>query len=70
MVQVEISDTMRRGHVSLPNGTGLENLASESKPDDPSGGIPPNELTSGGWRDPFLGTPWHKFVPARLERVE
>ena len=26
-------------------------------------------LTSTGDRDPFVGTPWHKHVPARLERL-
>jgi hypothetical protein len=32
-------------------------------------GIAPNELTSTEDRDPFVGTPWHKHVPARLERA-
>jgi formate dehydrogenase len=31
-------------------------------------GIAPNELTSAEDRDAFVGTPWHKAVPARLER--
>lgn len=25
--------------------------------------------TDYGWRAPVIGTPWHKYVPARLERV-
>jgi len=33
-----------------------------------STGIAPNDLTAAGDRDPFVGTPWHKHVPARLER--
>jgi hypothetical protein len=32
-------------------------------------GVAPNELTGTGDRDPFVGTPWHKHVPARIERV-
>jgi small-conductance mechanosensitive channel len=32
-------------------------------------GVPPNELTSIDARDPFAGTPWHKFVPARVEAL-
>jgi anaerobic selenocysteine-containing dehydrogenase len=56
---VEISADMRPGHISLPNGYGL----------DGSGGTPPNELTSGSHRDSIAGTPLHKHVPARVERV-
>lgn len=66
IVAVELSDTMLRGHISLPNGLGL------SYPSTTGGrvtGIAPNELTSTADRDPFVGTPWHKHVPARLERA-
>ena len=30
-------------------------------------GVAPNELTASEDRDPWVGTPWHKSVPARLE---
>jgi anaerobic selenocysteine-containing dehydrogenase len=63
VIAVEVSDTMQRGHVALPNGLGL------SYPEDGVTGIAPNELTSVEDRDPFVGTPWHKHVPARVERV-
>ena len=67
-VTVEVSDTMRPGHISLPNGLGLD------YPGDGSGhrlqaGVAPNELTASEDRDPFAGTPWHKYVPARLEAL-
>jgi anaerobic selenocysteine-containing dehydrogenase len=52
---VEINPDMRPGHISLPNGYGL---------DGP--GTPPNELTSGAHRDIIAGTPFHKHVPARV----
>jgi anaerobic selenocysteine-containing dehydrogenase len=61
---VEITDTMRRGHVSLPNGYGLAH-----GPGGPVTGVAPNELTDGSRRDWLAGTPWHKHVPARVERV-
>ncbi len=63
---VEVSDTMQPGHVSLPNGLGLgyPGAAGEEVT-----GVAPNELTSSEDRDPFVGTPWHKHVPARIERV-
>lgn len=63
VVAVEVSDTMQRGHVSLPNGLGT------GAGEDGAGGVAPNELTALEDRDPFVGTPWHKSVPARLERV-
>jgi anaerobic selenocysteine-containing dehydrogenase len=69
VVTVEVSDTMLPGYVSLPNGMGLENERAERHASDPSGGVAPNQLTSSQMRDPFVGTPWHKSVPARLERV-
>jgi anaerobic selenocysteine-containing dehydrogenase len=58
---VEISDRMQPGHVSLPNGLGLD------YPDQPRTGAAPNELTDSAWRDPVAATPWHKHVPARIE---
>lgn len=64
LVSTELSDAMQRGHVSLPNGTGLDRGG-----DGLLGGIAPNELTANEDRDPFAGTPWHKYVPARIERA-
>jgi anaerobic selenocysteine-containing dehydrogenase len=63
---VEISDRMRPGHATLPNGLGLDT--------DENGvtvrtGAAPNELTDLKRRDEFAATPWHKYVPARIERA-
>jgi anaerobic selenocysteine-containing dehydrogenase len=63
-VEVEISDRMQAGHVSLPNGTGLAHRDAKD-----IGGIAPNELTSSEDRDPIAGTPWHKSTAARVEAV-
>lgn len=66
LVPVEVSDSMQPGHISLPNGLGV------TYPTDTSAdlvGVAPNELTAAEDRDPFVGTPWHKYVPARLERA-
>src|SRR5262249_15432614 len=62
-VPIEVSATMQRSHIALPNGLGV------AYGEDRATGIAPNELTAAGDRDPFVGTPWHKHVPARLERV-
>jgi anaerobic selenocysteine-containing dehydrogenase len=61
----ELTDTVQPGHISLPNGLGLEYPGESGDP--VLTGAPPNELTSSEDRDPFAGTPWHKHVPARVE---
>jgi len=63
---VEVSDTMQPGHISLPNGQGLDYPDVSS---DVEIGVSPNELTSSHERDPIAGTPHHKHVAARLEAV-
>jgi anaerobic selenocysteine-containing dehydrogenase len=64
---VEITDTMLAGHVSLPNGYGVDYVQPDGSSTTP--GVAPNALTSTEWRDPYAGTPWHKHVPARIEAV-
>jgi anaerobic selenocysteine-containing dehydrogenase len=60
---VEVTDMMQPGHISLPNGLGVDH------PDHGRVGVAPNELTSLELRDAFAGTPWHKHVPARVEPI-
>ena len=64
---VEVSETMLPGHASLPNGYGLDFTDDDGRARIP--GVAPNTLTSTEWRDPYAGTPWHKHVPARIERL-
>jgi anaerobic selenocysteine-containing dehydrogenase len=63
----EVNDTLRDGHVTLPNGFGLE------YPDENGvrvvHGAAPNELTSSEDRDWIAGTPWHKHVRAQVEAL-
>ncbi len=66
-VIVEVNDMMARGHVSLPNGTGVDYRDSDGSA--VRRGVAPNELTDSYRRDFLAGTPWHKHVPARLEKV-
>jgi len=58
---------MQAGHVSLPNGLGLDYPNESGKRE--SAGVAPNELTASEHRDKFAGTPWHKLVPARVEAL-
>jgi formate dehydrogenase len=60
---VEVTDTLQPGHVSLPNGFGVGESSD-------SVGVAPNELTATEDRDWLAGTPHHKHVPARIERLE
>ncbi|MEI7745587.1 MAG: molybdopterin dinucleotide binding domain-containing protein, partial [Chloroflexota bacterium] len=66
VVPVEITDTLQPGHVTLPNGLGLTYPGPDG---DEVRGVAPNELTAAEDRDPFVGTPWHKHVAARVERA-
>ena len=64
---VEVTDAMLEGHVSLPNGLGVDYPGEDGEP--VLTGVPANELTAALWRDPLAGTPWHKHVPAQVEAV-
>lgn len=64
---VEITGTLQAGHISLPNGLGTTYPTESGQLVAP--GIAPNELTASEDRDWLAGTPWHKHVPARIERV-
>lgn len=66
-VYVTYEKRMRLGTVSLPNGLGL--LYPDQNGEDKRTGVALNELTSLKYQDKFVGTPFHKFVPARLEAV-
>jgi formate dehydrogenase len=58
---------MRDGHASLPNGLGLDHPDADGRP--VVTGVAPNELTASDDRDPWVGTPHHKHVRARIEAV-
>ncbi len=66
-VRVEVSERMQPGHVSLPNGLGLDYPSEDGERS--AAGVAPNELTRSEDRDWLAGTPWHKTVPARIERL-
>jgi anaerobic selenocysteine-containing dehydrogenase len=66
-VSIEISDRMQPGHVSLPNGLGLDYPDGDG--DRERTGVAPNELTAREDRDWLAGTPWHKYVAARVEAL-
>ena len=65
-VIAEVTPNMQPGHVSLPNGQGLDYRRADGTL--VRAGVAPNELTDVSARDFLAGTPWHKHVPAKLER--
>ena len=56
------------GHVSLPNGQGIDYRRADGTVE--RRGVAVNELTNVRDRDPFAGTPWHKHVPVKIERLQ
>ena len=64
---IELTDEMQPGYVSLPNGHGLDYTRADGTLD--RRGVSLNELTNTTDRDPYAGTPWHKYVPVHLERL-
>ncbi|MDI6741642.1 MAG: molybdopterin-dependent oxidoreductase [Smithella sp.] len=60
-IELEITDTARRGHVVIPHGFGLVYNGVQY-------GANVNRLTKNTHRDQF-GTPMHRFVPCRVEAV-
>jgi len=62
-VVVEIDDTVRRGVVTLPHGYGMR--YKDSAPIGPE----INRLTSSAHCDPLTRTPYHKYVPVRVQAM-
>jgi len=67
VARVELTGTLQPGHVTLPNGLGLDYPTADGG--ETVHGVPPNELTASEDRDWLAGTPWHKHVRARVEAV-
>ncbi len=64
---IEITPDLQPGHVSLPNGQGIDYHGADGSL--VRRGVALNELTDVADRDPIAGTPWHKHVAARIERT-
>jgi anaerobic selenocysteine-containing dehydrogenase len=63
-VFVELDNSVRRKVVTLPNGYGFRYKGS--KPDGPE----LNMLTKSNHCEPFTKTPYHKYLPVKIRRVE
>ena len=67
VVDIRYDDRQRPGTLALPNGLGMVHPDEQGR--DVAVGVSVNELTPINNKDKFVGTPFHKYVPARLERV-
>jgi anaerobic selenocysteine-containing dehydrogenase len=61
-VELQVTANERPGHVTLPHGFGLQYQGSTY-------GVNVNNLTKNVHRDPFFGTPFHRYVPCRVEAM-
>ena len=62
LIELEVSDATRPGQVIMPHGFGL-NYDGEVY------GANANRLVKNTHRDKMAGTPYHKYVPCRVEAV-
>ncbi|MGE0284881.1 MAG: molybdopterin-dependent oxidoreductase [Bradyrhizobium sp.] len=60
-------DSMKTGQLALPHGYGQDYPTADGA--RLNNGPRVNMLTESGNRDPVAGTPYHKHVPVRLERL-
>ena len=63
-VDLAYDERMHPGTLSVPNGQGMR--FTDENGLELETGVFVNELTSVKYRDKFIGTPFHKFVPARI----
>lgn len=61
-VEIEVTTYTRKGQVILPHGFGL-------KYEGKTYGANANRLTANTNRDRLAGTPYHRFVPCRVEKL-
>lgn len=61
-VETEITENVRKGQVMVPHGFGLQFNGATY-------GSNVNYLTKNTHRDHFAGTPLHRYVPCRIERI-
>jgi anaerobic selenocysteine-containing dehydrogenase len=68
-VAARVTDDIYPGNLSMPHGYGLLWENEETGELEPHG-INVQELISAQHRDPLSGVPYHKYIPARVEKLE
>ncbi|HOW99998.1 MAG TPA: molybdopterin dinucleotide binding domain-containing protein, partial [Deltaproteobacteria bacterium] len=62
-IEAEVTDATRKGQVVIPHGFGMVHHGGQTS------GANVNRLTKNTWRDSFAGTPLHRYVRCRIERL-
>jgi anaerobic selenocysteine-containing dehydrogenase len=62
-VELEVTESTRNGYVMIPHGFGLEYAGSTY-------GANANRLSKNTHRDRFAGTPFHRHIPCRVEKLQ
>jgi anaerobic selenocysteine-containing dehydrogenase len=62
-VELEVTDRTCQGYVMIPHGFGLEYQGQTY-------GVNANFLASSANRDRFAGTPYHRYIPCRVEAAK
>jgi hypothetical protein len=63
-----VTDDIYPGNLSMPHGYGLLAWNEETGKLEPHG-INVQELIRASYREPLSGVPYHKAIPARVEKV-
>ncbi|RLB15319.1 MAG: molybdopterin dinucleotide-binding protein, partial [Deltaproteobacteria bacterium] len=61
-IELQVTNATRPGLVIIPHGFGLEYQGRQY-------GVNVNRLTKNTHRDPLAGTPYHRYVPCRVEAM-
>jgi anaerobic selenocysteine-containing dehydrogenase len=61
-IELEVTDRTCRGYVMIPHGFGLEYQGQIY-------GVNANLLASSGNRDRFAGTPYHRYIPCKVDAI-
>jgi formate dehydrogenase len=69
LVAARVTDDIYPGNLSMPHGYGLLWENQETGELEPHG-VNVQELLSAQHRDRLSGVPYHKHIPARVEKVE
>lgn len=68
-VRVQFDESMLPGYVSLPHGYGQQYPDADNPDTILQNGPSINLLTTGDHCDPIAKTPYHKFVPVRVQAI-
>jgi hypothetical protein len=69
LVAARVTDDIYPGNLSMPHGYGLLWENDETGELEPQG-VNVQALVSAQHRDGLSGVPYHKYIPARVEKVQ